>query len=245
MLMPGSIRKSKIFQFKEFSVDQSGCAMKINTDGVLLGALAGTDEHKTILDIGTGTGVIALMLAQRFAAAHIDAVEIDPTAAQTAEKNFINSPFSERLSIYPVAFEQFFADHPDKKYDMIVSNPPFFINSLKSPEAKKELAKHTDEDFFKRLIDMVVAHLSLQGFCWLIIPLTIADFVFYLAAEKNLCLQKRINVRSFEDSAPHRVIACFGFEKLSTEISKLVIYKAANTYSEEYVKLLQPYFIAF
>lgn len=236
---------ASMFRFKQFTVDQSGCAMKINTDGVLLGAMAQADQPKNILDIGTGTGVIALMLAQRFASAEVDAVEIDLTAAQTAGKNFANSPFFERLSIYPVGFEQFFLDHPDKKYDIIISNPPFFINSLKSPEAKKELAKHTDEGFFKILIDMVVAHLSLAGSCWLVIPLTIADFVFYLAAERNLCLQKRINVRSFEGSVPHRVIACFGFEKLSTEISKLVIYKEANTYSEEYVKLLQPYFIAF
>jgi tRNA1Val (adenine37-N6)-methyltransferase len=237
--MPG------IFRFKQFSVDQSGCAMKINTDGVLLGALAEADQPKTILDIGTGTGVIALMLAQRFTESHIDAVEIDPIAAKTAEGNFKNSPFAERLAAHPIGFEEFFDQHPDKKYDLIVSNPPFFINSLKSPEAKKGLAKHTDEDFFKKLIHTVPVHLSLEGRCWLIIPVTIADFVFYLAAENNLCLQKRVNIKSFDDSAPHRVIACFGFEKVSTEISKLVIYKSKSNYSEEYIKLLQPYFIVF
>jgi tRNA1Val (adenine37-N6)-methyltransferase len=236
---------SNIFRFKQFNVDQSGCAMKINTDGVLLGALAEADQPKTILDIGTGTGVIALMLAQRFNEARIDAVEIDPVAAQTAEKNFINSPFSERLSVYPRDFEQFFEVNSDKEYDLIVSNPPFFINSLKSPESKKELAKHTDDYFFKKLIKDAAAHLRPEGCFWLIIPLTIADFVFYLAAEKKLCLQKRINVKSFDDSTPHRVIACFGFEKVSTEISKLVIYKSAGNYSEEYTKLLKPYFIAF
>ncbi len=99
---------SKVFRFKQFNVDQSGCAMKINTDGVLLGALVETDQPKTILDLGTGTGVIALMLAQRFGDARIDAVEIDPVAAQTAEKNFAGSPFFERLSIYSIGFEQFF-----------------------------------------------------------------------------------------------------------------------------------------
>jgi len=234
-----------IFRFKQFNVDQSGCAMKINTDGVLLGALVIADHPKTVLDIGTGTGVIALMLAQRFVDAKIDAIEIDTTAANTAKTNFSYSPFSQRLNVYPLGFEEFFATNPDRNYDLIVSNPPFFINSLKSPEAKKELAKHTDEDFFKKLIKTAVAHLSLEGSFWLIIPLTIADFVFYLASEGNLCLQKRINVRSFEDSAPHRIIACFGFEKVSTEISKLVIYKSAGNYSEEYTKLLQPYFIAF
>ncbi len=166
-----------IFRFKQFAVDQTGCAMKINTDGVLLGALVEANQAKTILDIGTGTGVIALMLAQRFTEAQIDAVEIDPMAAQTAGKNFINSPYAERLNIYPVGFEQFFEQNPDKKYDLIVSNPPFFINSLKSPEAKRKLAKHTDEDFFKKLIK-ISTHLNPDGVCWLIIPPTIADFVF-------------------------------------------------------------------
>lgn len=219
--------------------------MKINTDGVLLGALTQAEEPQSILDIGTGTGVIALMLAQRFSNAKIDAVEIDESAAKTANKNFATSPFAERLHIYYAGFKDFFDQYSRKKYDLIVSNPPFYINSLKSPEAKKELAKHTDEDFFKKLIKAASAHLTLEGSFWLIIPLSIVDFVFYLAAENNLCLQKKINIKSFEDSTTHRIIACFGFTKVSTEISKLSIYKAVDIYSEEYKKLLQPYFIAF
>ena len=141
-----------MFQFKQFSVDQTGCAMKINTDGVLLGALVYADQPKNILDIGTGTGVIALMLAQRFTSAKIDAVEIDSTAAETAERNFKNSPFAERLSIFPTDFQRFFNTHPANKYDLIISNPPFHLNSLESPEAKRSVAKHTGEDFFEELI---------------------------------------------------------------------------------------------
>src|ERR1700689_2349474 len=101
-----------IFQFKQFTVDQSGCAMKINTDGVLLGAMAEVENPKTILDIGTGTGVIALMLAQRYTDAQIDAIEIDEAAAQTAGRNFEGSPFSERLIIYPMGFESRFDRFP-------------------------------------------------------------------------------------------------------------------------------------
>lgn len=236
---------SGVFKFKQFEVDQAGCAMKINTDGVLLGALADAIDPKNMLDIGTGTGVIALMLAQRFGNAGIDAVEIDEQASETAGRNFNNSPFAERLTAYSMGFEQFFSENPEKKYDLIVSNPPFFINSLKSPEAKKELAKHTDEEFFKKLINAISAHLNAAGHCWLIIPLTIADFVFYLASEKGLCLQKRINIRSFEDSAPHRAIACFGFEKLSTEINKLVIYDTPKNYSQSYKDALKDFFTIF
>ncbi len=141
-----------MFQFKQFTVDQSGCAMKINTDGVLLGAIADAENPGTILDIGTGTGVIALMLAQRFITAKVDAVEIDSDAAQTAERNFKNSPFADRLTVYALGFESFFDQFPGKKYDLIISNPPFYIDSLKSPGAKKALAKHTDIDFFEKVI---------------------------------------------------------------------------------------------
>src|SRR6185437_14687455 len=164
------MRQSTVFQFKQFSVDQSGCAMKINTDGVLLGAFAGADDPVKILDIGTGTGVIALMLAQKFIDAKIDAVEIDENAAQTAAVNFKNSPFADRMTLYPSSFARFFDQFPKRKYDLIVSNPPFYINSLKSPGAKKTLAKHSDNDFFARLIKDVSSHLSPAGYCWLILP---------------------------------------------------------------------------
>jgi len=141
-----------MFRFKQFSVDQSDCAMKINTDGVLLGAMTDTDKPGTILDIGTGTGVIALMLAQRFKDAKIDAVEIDTEAAKTAESNFKGSPFADRLKVYACGFENYFDLFPEKKYDLILSNPPFYISSLKSPGVKKSLAKHAYIDFFERLI---------------------------------------------------------------------------------------------
>src|SRR5271165_4590165 len=108
-----------MFQFKQFSVDQSGCAMKINTDGVLLGAITDANNPGTILDIGTGTGVIALMLAQRFDTAVIDAVEIDSDAAKTAERNFKGSPFADRLNVYALEFENYFYLFPERKYDLI------------------------------------------------------------------------------------------------------------------------------
>ncbi len=236
---------SGIFQFKQFRVDQSGCAMKINTDGVLLGALVNADSPEAILDIGTGTGVIALMLAQRFTDAEIDAVEIDENTSSTTARNFNNSPFSDRLKIYPASFEGFLDTHPEKKYDLIISNPPFYIDSLKSPKAQKSLAKHTDLDFFEVLIKYITKHLSSKGLCWLILPLAIASLTKEFAGQSGLYLQKTIKIHSFENSEPHREIVCFGFNQISAEISKLTIYKAIGDYSEEYMKLLQPYFINF
>lgn len=234
-----------MFQFKQFSVDQTGCAMKINTDGVLLGAMAGSGNPESILDIGTGTGVIALMLAQKFEAARIDAVEIDPSAAATAERNFKDSVFNDRLTIYPSSVEKFFDDRPNVRYDLIVSNPPFYLNSLESPEERKTLAKHTDGSFFERLMKDISRHLSRTGVCWLIYPYQEAIRVKELIERNQMNLQLSIDIHSFEHSAPHRQIACFGFEEVEKETEKFVIYEAMNVYSDRYRKLLQPFFLAF
>jgi tRNA1Val (adenine37-N6)-methyltransferase len=234
-----------VFRFKQFSVDQTGCAMKINTDGVLLGALAEGDVPASILDIGTGTGVIALMLAQRYAEAVIDAVEIDPSAAEMAGQNFKNSIFHERLNIYSGNINEFFDRHPENKYDLIISNPPFYINSLQSPAKKKSLAKHTEANFFEMLVKDVFRHLSEDGCCWLILPIDTASLVEELIRQNGMCLSKTINVHSYSHSVAHRVILYFGFNKVSHQTSKFTIYKETGIYSEEYRELLKPYFIAF
>ena len=235
----------EIFRFKQFSVDQTGCAMKINTDGVLLGAIADADDPATILDIGTGTGVIALMLAQRFTNAKIDAVEIDTDAAHTADRNFKASLFADRLAVYPSGFESFFEQFPERKYDLIVSNPPFYIDSLKSPGAKKTLAKHADIDFFERLIKGISNHLLPDGCSWLILPVAMSDMIIALAAKYLLYPQRFINIHSYKHSNAHRVILHIGFNKVSPEIFRVTIYREEKVYSEEYVKLLQFYFVVF
>ncbi|MES2428336.1 MAG: methyltransferase [Bacteroidota bacterium] len=234
-----------MFRFKQFNVDQTGCAMKINTDGVLLGALTEADQPKTILDIGTGTGVIALMLAQRFAGAQIDAVEIDAIAAETAKRNFEGSPFADRLQLYADGFEEYMNKHPERKYDLIVSNPPFYINSLESPGAKKNLAKHTDQYFFEVLIETVAKHLVVFGSFWVILPLETAQLVKVIAVEYGLNLKQAINVLSYPDSEPHREILVFtlGNEKELDEW--FVIYKEPKVYSQQYREALTPFFTIF
>ena len=219
--------------------------MKINTDGVLLGAIAASENPSSILDIGTGTGVIGLMLAQRFGNARVDAVEIDVFAAKTAGNNFANSPFNNRVTVFPVSIRAFFNEHPGKKYDLIVSNPPFFINSLESPKAKTTLAKHTDADFFENLIKDVSAHLSTIGTCWLILPTQTVALVKSLAIQNGMYLQREMRVRSFEYLEPHREIVCFGFKKQVIEIANLTIYETAGVYTGEYKILLQPFFLNY
>lgn len=234
-----------MFRFKQFKVDQSGCAMKINTDGVLLGALAEADQPENILDIGTGTGVIALMLAQRFENSRIDAVEIDQSAAETASRNFSNSPFAERMSLYSMGFEQFFESNPDKKYDLIVSNPPFYINSLKSPKADKQLAKHADADFFDRLIFNSSKHLADNGLIYLILPLDTVVLVKEIASKNGLFTRNVTSVSSYENSAPHREIVVLSLNDIKEVDDRFVIYKSPKIYTNQYYNALKDFFTIF
>ncbi|MDB5031423.1 methyltransferase [Mucilaginibacter sp.] len=234
-----------MFRFKQFNVDQSGCAMKINTDGVLLGALTQASNAVTVLDIGTGTGVIALMLAQRFVNAKIDAVEIDLIAAETAKQNFTGSPFADRLHIYPAGFGAFFKDNPERKYDLIVSNPPFHINSLESPGAKKSLAKHTDEYFFEELIKSVARHLTENGECWLILPLQTAQLVRAINTQHQLNIKQVISILSYPDSIPHREILVLTLDETKNPDEQFVIYAEPKVYSEAYQNKLKDFFTIF
>jgi len=130
-----------IFRFKQFVVDQTESTMKVNTDGVLLGAMASAAGPGRILDIGTGTGVIALMLAQRFPSARVEAIEVDALAAKLAGENFIRSTFATRISAQAVALADF---QPMEAFDLIVSNPPFFLHALKSRDYRKRVSRHTE-----------------------------------------------------------------------------------------------------
>lgn len=234
-----------MFHFKQFSVDQTGCAMKINTDGVLLGALAKAVGPKAILDIGTGTGVIALMLAQRFTDAVIDAVEIDEQAAQTASQNFANSSFAARLSVYPLGFKEFFEKHSDKKYDLIVSNPPFYINSLRSPQKGKEVAKHADKDFFEGLVKKVSDHLNPDGIFCLILPIDTAELVKNIIPHYQLFICEQTNIYSYSYSEMHRQILYISAQKCNCKESDFIIYDAPNTYSAGYRAALKDFFTIF
>lgn len=250
-----SLVKTAVFRFKQFEVDQSDCAMKINTDGVLLGAMAefpGSGNMLSsghILDIGTGTGVMALMLAQRFPKAHVDAIEIDNLAADRAEINFEKSPFSSRLKVYPSALEAF---SPEKeKYDLIVSNPPFFLNALKNPDQRKQLARHTDWRFFDQLLLRAAQWLSCSGRLCLILPEDLTNLIEKKATDHyGLFPIERTEIFSFSTDAgkPIRVILVLGKEhsdQTPSFLKQFVIYSRPGKYSLEYRHLLKEFFLAF
>lgn len=231
-----------IFKFKQFEVDQTGCAMKINTDGVLIGAMANHHAPKNILDIGTGTGVIALMLAQRFPDANIHAVEIDGLAAETAGRNFQSSVFSERLSINHIAIEQY---NNNEKFDLIVSNPPFFVNDLKNEEIRKGIARHAGEDFFSLLVEKSNSLLADEGQIWLILPVKQADEVIAIASQYDLSLAERIHIHSDENKLTFRQVICLKKGKAVLKENDFYIYESLKQHTTTYKELLKDFFLAF
>ncbi len=239
------MRPDKPFRFKQFTVDQTGCAMKVNTDGVLAGALAHGPDPAAILDIGAGTGVISLMMAQRYPAAFIEAVEIDPAAAETADRNFRDSPFADRMRLHAGAFTGFLRGNPGLRFDLIVTNPPYFLNSLKSADYAKVTARHTDAGFFAELFSLSARHLNPGGTLFLILPVETVDAVEHLAQEAGLNPAREIAVRSFPGSDPHRELV--GFKCGQTECIRedFIIYEAEKVYSAQYRELLKDFLIIF
>ena len=237
-----------IFRFKKFEVDQSYCAMKINTDGVILGAIAsaddGLDTSKSLrcLDIGTGTGVIAMMLAQRFQGALVDAVEIDEQAAVTAQRNFDNSPFAGHLNVHQTDISLF---NIDRRYDLIVSNPPYFVNDLKNPEEKKRLARHADERFFEGLVIKGAQLLAEQGLMWLILPVKQADFVVERGLLHGLYLQREISISSDASKPVIRKVIALSKVEHHLKQDRFYIYQSEGVYTDAYKFLLKDFFLAF
>lgn len=231
-----------LFKFKQFAVDQRDCAMKINTDGVLLGALLSFEKPKRILDVGTGTGVIALMIAQRFDKSTITAVEVDELAYLRAQLNFEKSKFSSRLTAVHSSFESM---NVTSEYELIVSNPPFFINSLQNPDQKRTLARHTDLDFFSKLLSFSSKNLSPRGSLQMILPSELAEEVVLMSKTFGFFLNKRIEVHSFENTESIRWIVDLRKISQKSIIEKFIIYKSKGEYSDHYKRLLSPFFLSF
>jgi len=202
------------FRFKQFFVEDDRCAMKVGTDGVLLGAWAPSDSPRTILDVGTGSGLIALMLAQRWPAARIDAIDIDPAAVDQAKENFKQSSFSHQLSAYCTSLQAWETNDQrlktnDQNYDLIVSNPPYFRNSLKNPDKGREQARHTDTLSYEELITHSVRLLSANGRLALILPAEAETEITDIASTAGLSLTRVTRVYSKESKPPRRVLLCF------------------------------------
>lgn len=196
------------FQFKQFTVFQEKCGMKVGTDGTLLGAWASGGSR--ILDIGTGTGLIALMMAQRFPESEVTGVDIDHDAAVQASENVMRSPFADRVRIVEADIRQF-----DGQYDCIVSNPPFFEDSLLSPDAQRTKARHTVDLPFDSLFQRVKSLLTADGVFSLIVPFNFRNRILEEAALAGFFLKSDWAVKTMPQKAPKRFL--LSFSRHSTE----------------------------
>lgn len=227
------------FQFKQFTVWHDKCAMKVGTDGVLLGAWTPVETACHILDIGTGTGLVALMLAQRCQAT-IVALEIEPSASVQATENVAHSPWHDRIMIVQTDFRQY---KPNRKFDVIVSNPPYFVDSLKCPDEQRNAARHNDDLNYVDLLQGVSQLLAENGAFTLIIPTDVAEKVKKIGEAYCLYPARQLNVITKPDGKPKRVLITFTFIQQEYLIEVLLTEIARHQYSKEYMALTKEYYI--
>ncbi|MGZ9674758.1 tRNA1(Val) (adenine(37)-N6)-methyltransferase [Flavobacterium sp. GNP001] len=232
------------FQFKQFAVEQDRCAMKIGTDGVLLGAWTPIINNPfSILDIGAGTGIIALMLAQRSNAEQIDALEIDEDAYEQATDNFENSPWSDRLFCYHAGLDEF-VEEPEDEYDLIVSNPPFYTEDYKTENEQRDLARFADAMPFDELIEAADLLLSENGIFSVIIPYKEEENFIALANEYELYPLKITHVKGTPTTEIKRSLLAFSRkETIDYTVDELIIEIARHIYTPEYIALTKDFYL--
>jgi len=235
----------KPFKFKQFEVLQDRCAMKIGTDGVLLGAWADISENTdSILDVGTGTGVIALMMAQRCSAQLIDALEIDEAAYEQAVENFERSDWGDRLFCYHAEFGEFVEEMQDEeKYDLIISNPPFYNSDFKSASEERDMARFQDALPFELLLEGSTYLLSEEGKLAVIIPKDQEQVFLKIAGNFNLFPEKITYVKGTPTSAIKRCLVLLGAKPIKVIKDELIIEHERHQYTNEYQKLVAPFYL--
>jgi len=233
----------KPFKFKEFTVNQDKCAMKVGTDGVLLGAWVNIDPGVTsILDIGTGSGLIALQMAQRSDAELIDALEIETNAFEQAVENFENSDWSNRLFCYHASLQEF-REEIDEKYDLIISNPPYFNDSFKALKKDRAIARHTDHLNFHELLSSSASLLSEKGNCAFIIPYKEEENFLQIAKDNALYPSRITRVKGNSKSILKRSLLQLNSKDISPVINELTIELERHVYTAPYVDIVKDFYL--
>ena len=233
------------FTFKQFHIDHSRCAMKVGTDGTLLGAWAALPPHaKKILDIGTGSGLIAIMAAQRHPTAKITAIDIDKDCVLQATENAVASPWAERIEVIETPLQEY---SPEEKFDVIISNPPYFADSMHSPDRQRTTARHTASLSFKELTDGVLRLLADDGLFAVILPTTESELLLS-ASRGRLFTWRRCEVWSTPESGARRIMLELKREppKDLAKKEKIIIEQGGrHVYSEEYKALSADFYLNF
>ena len=229
-----------MFTFKQFTIHQDRCAMKVGTDGVLLGAWAHVTHCHHILDIGTGTGLVALMAAQR-SQAHIVAIDLDAGAVSQATFNAAASPWASRIQV--AACDARYMDTPSTLFDAILCNPPYFENSLKSHDAARTMARHTDTLSFDELARSAARLLSPEGELSVIIPYDRAHDMTVSAACQGLFATRQTIVIPVEGGKPKRMLMAFSREGQPHRVETLCIHDAQRRPTADYVSLVSDFYL--
>lgn len=232
--------KSTGFQFKQFFIAHDKCAMKVNTDGILLGALANVTEGARVLDLGAGSGLVSLMAAQR-GAASVVGLEIEPNAAAQAQQNALNSPWAARISILQQDVMDF---QPLTDFDLVVSNPPYFAHSPASRSQERELARKTVHSHFSWL-QQAANWLAPQGRITLILPWEAAETLIRESTELALFCDEIWHIHTKAGQAAKRAVISFSQIAQSPRIHALTIYNAQGEYSPEFKQLTQAFYLNF
>lgn len=244
------------FTFKQFEIQQDRCAMKVGTDGVLLGAWA--EGGQRILDIGSGTGLISLMMAQRFPEAQVWGIDIDPDACMQARENVAASPFADRVGIACCALQNLSEEHlvrgseelmemkegEGNLFDAIVSNPPFFVNGLKNPDSKRAMARHSDSLPFSVLMKGVKRWLSDEGVFSAIVPADVLESFVSEAYCSGLSLVRQCGVKTVERKQPKRYLVAFSKRRtgMMDKCTEIMTDSDGNR-SEWYAKITEEFYL--
>jgi tRNA1Val (adenine37-N6)-methyltransferase len=232
-----------MFTFKQFTVNQERCAMKIGTDGVLLGAWAPLiNNPNAILDIGAGTGILSLMLAQRSTAEQIDAIEIDEDAYEQCVENFETSPWGDRLFCFHAGLDEF-VDDPEDKYDLIISNPPFYAEDFKTDDSQRDMARFQDAMPFEELIEAAALLLSDNGIFSVIIPFKEEAKFVSMCKELDLFPLQITRVKGTPTSDIKRSLLAFTRIEQTPLIDELTIEISRHQYTPEYIALTKDFYL--
>lgn len=233
-----------MFQFKQFSIQQDRCAMKVGTDSVLLGAWCPIENNPfSVLDIGAGNGILSLMIAQRSKAQQIDAIEIDEDAYEQCVENFENSPWGDRLFCFHAGLDEF-VEEPEDEYDLIISNPPFYSEDYKTENAQRDLARFQDAMPFEELVEAADLLLSENGIFAVIIPYKEEENFINLCATIELYPVKVTRVKGTPNTEIKRSLLAFKrYELPVLEADELVIEINRHDYTDAYIDLTKDFYL--
>lgn len=235
---------AEVFKFKQFEIAQDQCAMKVGTDGVLLGSwVRSKNEVFSLLDIGAGTGVISLMMAQRFSEAHIEAIEIDSEAFEQAVSNFENSPWGDRLFCFHASFQEYFQE-VEEQYDIIISNPPYHLATQKTADTSKNLARFEDALPFEHLLYGVKQLLATEGTFAVVIPYEQEERFLDIALEMQLYPTRITHVKGHKTASIKRSLLQLQHKPIDAiDLSELVIEIERHKYTNDYTDLVKDFYL--